>query len=180
MDGLVLKINSEFLKFLMDNGLNIDYIKVNILSRDYTRSTRKYIAYSTIEEYNIDYSSITSSFQCLNYAGNFAVIDTISLTNKNLPFYNEYRWSNIIDEPETKLETIFEFNSFRNSFYESEVERYRVFTKKCIDAYRRIIDQAIQIRLYSYVDPNYVDYGYVLPNSEIIDPLTYTLKYTIN
>ena len=180
MDGLVLKINSEFLKFLIDNGLSIDYLKVSILSRDYSRSIRRYIPYMSIDEYNTDYSAITTSFQCLNYAGNFAVIDTIYLTNTNLPFHNEYRWSNIIDEPETKLETIFKFDSFRSTFYESEVERYRVFTKKCIDAYRQIIDQSIQIRLYSYVDPNYVEYGYVLPNSEISDPATYTLKYTIN
>jgi hypothetical protein len=96
-------------------------------------------------------------------AGEFPVIENIEIRNENLYFKNEYRWYNIT-QSRTLVESI-AYDSYRKEFQDNEVIRYKNLMNDIFDQYVKDINSAIETRLNSYVDPCYVDAGYVSPNS---------------
>ena len=56
------------------------------------------------------------------------------------------------------------YDSYRKDFYETEIVRYENLIDDLINQYIININKAIETRLNSYVDPYYVDAGYVSPN----------------
>lgn len=165
MDGLLLRINYDFLLDLKRKGLEPVDIRIKRLPRD-TIAYGKKTSFTTIrnfDEFNHLYGSIIMDrhYQC--YAGPFPVIENIKLINNNLSFKNDYRWYNITQSRILVKEIL--FDSLRKDFYETEIQRYISLTNKLFDEYTANINMAIDVRLTSYMDPCYVDAGYVSPNS---------------
>ena len=166
MDGLVLKINDDFLNNLSKRGLKTKSLKICFLIRDVNRKSRKYISYKNVSDYNGIVSPVLNNNRYLCSAGDFPVIENLELQNTNLNFVNDYQWFNITGN--RYLVKKIDYDSFRTAFYESEIERYEKLMKSLIEQYISNINNAIDVRLNSYVDPCYVDAGYVSPNSDPI------------
>ena len=165
MDGLLLKINYEFLLDLKKKGLNPNDIRIKLRPRDSVVSGNRTL-FTTIEDFdhfNRAYGYIINDPKFLCYAGPFPVIENIRLVNQNLSFKNIYRWYNITESK--KMIREIQYDSLRKDFYESEIQRYLDLMNQSIDDYTAKINKAISVRLNAYVDPCYVDINYVDPNS---------------
>jgi hypothetical protein len=165
VDGLLLRINYDFLLDLKRKGLEPVDMRIKSLPRDtivYSRKT-SFTSVRSLDEFNYLYGSVITDrhYQC--YAGTFPVIENIKLINNNLSFKNDYRWYNIT-QSRTLVKEI-QYDSLRKDFYETEIQRYIDLTNKLFDEYTSNINTAIDVRLNSYMDPCYVDAGYVSPNS---------------
>jgi hypothetical protein len=165
VDGLLLRINYDFLVDLIKKGLEPTDIRIRLRPRDMIVTGYKTIFRNIrdFEEFNSVYGMVIKDrhYQC--YAGPFPIIENIRLNNKNLSFKNVYRWYNIT-ESRTLIREI-QYDSLRKDFYESEIQRYLDLMNKMLDDYTKTANAAIDVRLNSYVDPCYVDAGYVSPNS---------------
>jgi hypothetical protein len=178
VDGLLIKINDDFLKNLENRGLSIKSLKVRFLIRDLPRRGNRYRPFKTISDYRGFFNPILSASNYLCSAGDFPVIENIEVINNNLGFSNAYNWYNIT-ENRFFVKKI-QYDSFRKDFYESEVLRYEFLMNSLIDRYIKDVNTAIDIRLNSYVDPCYVDAGYVAPNSEPFDLDTLSITNSSN
>jgi hypothetical protein len=165
VDGLLLRINYDFLSDLSKRGLEPSDIRIRLRPRDKIvtgyknifRNIRDFTEFDSIFNYVIK----DRQYQC--YAGPFPIIENLRLNNTNLSFKNSYRWYNIT-EKRTLVREI-QYDSLRKDFYESEIQRYLDLMQKSLDSYTKNVNSAIEVRLNSYVDPCYVDAGYVSPNS---------------
>lgn len=166
MDGLLLKIAKDFVDELNGNGLSVGRLRIKIYPRD--RANRRYAfrSYSTGAEFLAAFGSVLSSPNFLCSAGSLPVIENIELENSNLAFHNSYRWTNILDR-KTLSETV-EADVYREEARQKEVDRYRSYMSQRIDRYISDANSAINVRIESYVDPCYVDAGYVTPQSELV------------
>ena len=164
MDGLLIKINDDFLKNLESRGLSVKNLKIRFLIRDLARKGNRYRPFRNMSEYRNFFAGILGAQNYLCSAGDFPVIENIQLDNTNFNFTNSYNWYNIT-ENRYFVKSI-QYDSFRKDFYEAEVLRYESLMNSLIDRYITNINRAIEVRLNSYVDPCYVDAGYVSPNSE--------------
>ncbi len=178
MDGLLIKINDDFLKNLENRGLSIKSLKIRFLIRDLPKKGNRYRPFKNISSYRDFFSSILNASNYLCSAGDFPVIENLEIVNNNLGFTSAYNWYNIT-ENRFFVKKI-QYDSFRKDFYESEVLRYESLMNSLIDRYIKDINKAIDVRLNSYVDPCYVDAGYVAPNSEPFDLDTLSVTNLIN
>lgn len=167
MDGLILKINDDFLRNLEKRGLKVKSLKIRYLIRDIGKKGHKYVRYDSLSSYNRVAYSIIGQARYLCSAGDFPVIENLELENKNLRFSNEYQWYNLTER--RYVVKRLDFDSFRSESYEKEIFKYDRLMNDLIDKYISDINNAIEVRLSSYVDPCYVDAGYVSPNSEPTD-----------
>lgn len=167
MDGLLIKINDDFIKTLNSRGLDIGYIRVKFLIRDtVTESSRKGYRFKTFNDlssFNSFFGPILTVRNYLCSAGDFPIIENIELINRNLSFENSYKWYNI-SENRSFVKKI-KYDSFRNDIYISESLKYESLMNSLLDQYLKNISNSIDIRLNSYMDPCYVDAGYVSPYS---------------
>lgn len=164
MDGLLLKINYDFLKELENRGLIASAIRVKFLSRDSSIRSQSFKSFADFKAFIDGYGSIIFDRRYLCSAGYFIVIENLTLTNTNLNFSNSFAWYNITDK--RTYTTKIEYDNQRKDIYDSEIQRYIELMYKLIDTYTKNVNAAIKIRLDSYVDPCYVDAGYVSPNHE--------------
>lgn len=163
MDGLLLTINRDFLNDLENRGLKVANLRLRCLIRDAGKKGNRYKPFDSLSSYTNEYASIMASPNPLCSAGEFPVIENIEIQNQNLYFKNEYKWQNITES--RRLTESIAFDSFRNDFQISEVDRYKTLMNDLFDQYVQNINKAIETRLNSYMDPCYVDAGYVSPNS---------------
>jgi hypothetical protein len=166
MDGLLLTINRDFLQNLERRGLQVGSLKIRYLIRDVGNKGHRYKPFDNLAAYNKAHASVLSSKNPYCSAGDFPIIENIEIINKNLNFVNSYKWFNITQK-RTLVESI-QYDSFRGEDYAINVSRYKRLMESLLNKYSRDITNAINIRLNSYVDPCYVDAGYVSPNSESI------------
>ena len=166
MDGLLVKINYDFLKELENRGLKVSGIRVKFLSRDTNRSGVLYKTYSDFNSYVNDNSvnSILNDRRYLCSSGPFPVVENITIDNKNLGFSNRFAWYNITDK-RTYVKTV-SYDINKKTIYEALIQKYIDLMYSLFDTYTKNVNVAIQTRLNSYLDPCYVDAGYVSPNSE--------------
>ncbi len=168
MDGLLIKINYDFLRELENRGLNVTYIRMKELSRDSKLTSRVYRSHASTQSYIDSFSNVINDRRYLCYAGNFNVIENIQITVNPLKFTNQFYWYNITDRRYYTKKVKYDVQ--RSSIYEAELVRYIDLMYKLFDTYTKNVRAAIDVRLNSYVDPCYVDAGYVSPNN---DPLDY-------
>ena len=175
MDGLLIKINDDFVKNLNSRGLSVGSIKVKFIVRDFvTENTKKgyrFRLFNDLSSFNSFFSSILSLNNYLCSAGDFPIVENIELKNRNLTFENSYKWYNI-SENRNFVKTI-KYDTYRNDFYIKETEKYESLMNSLIDEYLTNINNSIDIRLNSYMDPCYVDAGYVSPYSGENDYVLY-------
>ena len=164
MDGLLLTINRDFLKYCESRGMKVSSIRVRYLVRNSTQKAHRFRSFKTLNDYTKYHSSVFTSGKPLCSAGDFPIIENIEFDNQNLNFENSYRWYNISQQ--RKLVEKIRFDSFRREKQITEVERYKTLMNKLINWYILNTDKAIKARLDSYVDPCYIDSGYVSPNSD--------------
>ena len=162
MDGLLIKINNDFITDLQKRGLKIKSIKIRFLIRDVGKRGHRYRNFSTLESFNLFFSSILNSPKYLCSAGDFPVIENIELENQNIGFVNNYKFYNI-SEKRFFVKSI-QYDSFRKEFYDSEIVRYETLLNTLFDNYSKNINNSITVRLNSYMDPCYVDQNYVTAN----------------
>jgi hypothetical protein len=181
VDGLILKINYDFLRILEKRGLKVKNLKIRFLIRDIGRKGHRYVSYKSLAAYDLMASKVLNNGRYLCSAGDFPIIENIELVNANLKFTNDYRWYNITED--RYMVKKLDYDSFRGEFFGKETVRYEKLMNDLINKYVSDIQNAIDIRLNSYVDPCYVDAGYVSPNSEPNDTSTLlftTPRYTFN
>lgn len=164
MDGLILRINYDFLIDLKKRGLDVTYLKVKDLSRDANLTSRVFRPYTSSEQFISAYKDVIFSKRYLCSSGTFPVIENIQLVNKNLNFDNSFYWYNITDS-RFYVKKI-SYDNQRSDIYEAQIKRYIDLMYKLFDTYTKNIKTAIDVRINSYVDPCYVDAGYVSPNSD--------------
>ncbi len=167
MDGLLLKITYDFLNDLEKRGLVVSSIRVKLLSRDANLNSLMFKSYADFNAFLAANKEIIFSKRFLCSAGTFLVVENITITNKNLNFNNSFGWYNITDKRFCTKRV--EYDNQRKDIYEQQLKRYLDLMYKLFDRYTKNINTAIKVRLNSYVDPCYVDAGYISPNSE---PLT--------
>jgi hypothetical protein len=164
VDGLILRINYDFLIDLKKRGLDVTYLKVKDLSRDANLTSRVFRPYTSSEQFISAYKDVIFSKRYLCSSGTFPVIENIQLVNKNLNFDNSFYWYNITDS-RFYVKKI-SYDNQRSDIYEAQIKRYIDLMYKLFDTYTKNIKTAIDVRINSYVDPCYVDAGYVSPNSD--------------
>lgn len=162
MDGLLLKINYDFLQNLRKLGLEIYDLRVKELSRDATLTSRIFRSYADVDAFTSAYEDIIFSRRYLCSAGNFPVIENMRIINRNLSFDNSYAWYNITQE-RFYVQKI-SYDNQRKTIYEAQIKRYMTLMNRQIDTYTKNVKKAIDARLNTYVDPCYVDAGYISPN----------------
>lgn len=167
MDGLVLRITYDFLTNFDRRGLKVSNIRVRFISKNTKLRGAAYLAFTDLSSFYENYKSILSDRRYLCSAGDFPIIENLSLNNVNLEFKNSYNWYNITQS--RKLDTRIQYDNNRNAIIDREVQRYLDLMYKSIDEYTSNVNSGIKIRLNSYVDPCYVDAGYVSPNSDPIN-----------
>mgnify|MGYP007122143345 CR=1 FL=1 len=130
------------------------------------RHTRSYVfkPYASGADYLAEFGEAMVHPRVLCSAGLFPVIENIELTNQNLSHYNSFRWYNLFGG--MKLVTTLKQDGLRGDRYEVDAERYIAFQREKIEQYVANCNSAVEVRLGSYVDPCYVDAGYVSPNSD--------------
>lgn len=161
MDGLLVKINDDFVNYLTRNGFEVKTIKLRFLSRDNTKRSHMFRGYKDLESFKSAFSSILNSSSYLCSSGSFPVIENIEIVNKNLKFSNNYRWYNIGES--RKLVKTLQYDLNRTDFITESVSRYETYMNSSIDQYIKDINAGISARLDTYMDPCYVDAGYVAP-----------------
>lgn len=166
MDGLLVKINYEFLKELENRGLKTSSIRVKFLSRDTQGNGVLYKTYSDFVSFCNDNAikSLLADRRYLCSSGPFPVVENITINNKNLTFDNRFAWYNITNSRKYTKTITYDMN--KKAIYEAQIQKYIDLMYSLFDTYTINVNNAIKVRLDSYLDPCYVDAGYVSPNSE--------------
>lgn len=166
MDGLLVKINFDFLKELESRKLITSGIRIKFLMRDSSRQGNLYKSYANFAAFqnDPDVKLILADSKYLCSAGFFPVVENIVLTNNNLTFSNRYAWYNITGS-RYNVKTV-TYDSARAAIYDAQLKNYVTLSNTLFDTYTKNVNSAIAIRLNSYMDPCYVDAGYVSPNHE--------------
>ncbi len=159
LDGLILQITYDFLINLQKRGLMSSEIRMKLISRDSSISNASYITYKSITDFYENWSYIIEDRKFLCSVGNFPVVQNILITNKNLNFENTYHWYNVLGD--RYLMKKIKFDSARSLIYEKEIQRYLDLMNQLIDQYIKDVSRAIKSRTDLYVDPCYVDAGYI-------------------
>ena len=162
MDGLLAKINYDFLLNLKRLGLVPSSIRVKYVSRDSKVNTLSSTTFNTLDQFITAHSSILDNRKYLCSAGEFPIIQNLILTNINLNFSNTYTWYDITGSK--RLVRSLPNDPVRQTIYETQTAKYLDLMYKKIDEYINNARTGISVRLNSYVDPCYVDAGYVSPN----------------
>lgn len=169
MDGLILRVTYDFLNDLNRRGLKVSNIRIKLISKDTKLRGSTFIQFTDLSTFLSKHKTILSDRRYLCYAGDFSVIENLSINNTNLRFENSYKWYNITQSRRLDTRIAFASDNIRNEIYEKEIQRYLDLMYKLIDEYTVNINRGIKVRLESYVDPCYVDSGYVSPNSDPIN-----------
>ena len=156
-------INYDFLTDLENRGLAVTIIRVKNLVRNSTLSTNMYTSYASTLDFTNSNSTILNSNNYLCSAGDFPVIENLTITNNNFGFSNSWNWKNITSS-KTYMMNI-QYDNQRSSIYQAATERYTNLMLSLFDTYSTNVNNAISVRLNSYMDPCYVDAGYVSPNA---------------
>lgn len=164
MDGLILRINYDFLLSLQKYEIKVNWIRTKDIPKNpaETRSTHR--TFDSGSSYVNHIKGIALHREYLCYAGPFSVIQSLEMDNTNLRFENKYRWYDIFGEK--RLVSLSDFDSYREQKHSEEIERYRSATSQLIDTYIATVNRAIAARLEAYVDPCYVDANYVSPHAD--------------
>jgi hypothetical protein len=162
VDGLLLKIAYDFLNLMERRGLATSNIRIKFLPREKSLGFSVYKNSENFIGFKESYGPIIFDRRFLCSSGDFPVIENIILTNKNLNFENQYFWYNITDQ--RKLTKKIRYDEQRKDIYEREIKRYLDLMYKEFDIYTKNVNNAIKERLNKYVDPCYVDAGYISPN----------------
>lgn len=160
LDGLILRITYDFLVNLQRRGLHPSNMRVRLISRDSSISNTSLVTYKSVSEFYENWRFILDDRKFLCSVGKFPVIQNILIDNKNLNFKNLYQWYDIMED--RYLVKTIKFDSDRSSIYEKEIQRYLDLMNQLIDQYIKDINKAIRSRIELYVDPCYVDAGYIL------------------
>ena len=160
MDGLLVKINYDFLQLLAKNNLVASQIKLKYLKRDIPLNSIKFERIEDFQAYINKFNQILKDRSYLCYAGEFVVIENLNITCTSLNYTNEFR-RYIITEKRSLIKKIRLDNTIDNS---STTDRYEKIQSSFFDDYVTTVNNAIFTRLNSYTDPCYVDAGYVDPN----------------
>jgi hypothetical protein len=164
VDGLLTKINYDFLLDLKNYGLLPSKIRVKYVSRDSKTNTVSTITFETFNQFISYHSDILNSNRYLCFAGEFPVIQNLVLDNLNLNFLNNYSWLDITNSK--RLLKTLPNDMARSTIYETTIQKYLDLMNEKIDAYVSNARNGIKVRLNSYMDPCYVDAGYVSPNAD--------------
>jgi hypothetical protein len=162
VDGLLTKINFDFLQNLKRQGLIPYNIRVKYVSRDSKQTTALSLTFATLEKFDAYHATVLNLPRYLCSAGNFPVIQNMEIRNTNLSFINTYAWYDITASK--RLVKTIQRDPTRQAIYESQSQKYVDLQRKSIDIYAANVKKGISDRLNSYVDPCYVDSGYVSPN----------------
>ena len=162
MDGLLLKISYDFLNLLERRGLATSSIRIKFLPKDPSLRFSVYRNSADFADFKNTYGPIIFNRKYLCSSGEFPVIENLVLTNKNLNFDNQFFWYNITNQ--RKLLKKIKYDEQRKDIYEREIQRYIDFMYKAFDEYTKNVNKAIAERMNKYVDPCYVDAGYIAPN----------------
>lgn len=165
MDGLLLRIARDLIVDFQKNGLAVGRVRIKIFPRDRSRPKFTFRGYASGDAFVSAFDSILLSPNYLCSAGSLPVIENIELDNGNLSFHNSYSWTNILDRKTLAEKLAADYN--RDEARAKEAERYKAYMSKRIDQYVSDAKSAVDVRIESYVDPCYVDAGYVSPQSEV-------------
>jgi hypothetical protein len=167
------KIAYDLLKDLNSRGLVTTDIRIRYQARNTKASGRtSFTSFVNFQDFENRLGYIINDRRFLCSAGRFPIIENIKITNTNLNFANSYRWYNITGSRNLVKEI--KYDSLRSPNYETEIQRYLDLMNSLFDTYVSNTKLSIDERLNSYVDPCYVDAGYVSPNSE---PVPYVIRY---
>lgn len=159
LDGLILQITYDFLVNLQKRGLMPSEIRMKLISQDSSVSGSSLITYKSIADFYENWKYIIEDRKFLCSVGNFPIVQNILINNKNLNFENTYHWYNLLGD--RYLVKKIKFDSARSLIYEKEIQRYLDLMNQLIDEYTENISRAIKSRTELYVDPCYVDSGYI-------------------
>lgn len=159
LDGLVLKITYDFLINLENNGLNLSNIRIRNISRDSSFGGDIFVNYSNTKNFFDRWKDILEDRKFLCRVGSFPVLQNIQIINKNLNFSNLYKWYDVLGN--RYFITNIKLDTSRSKIYEKEIQRYIDLINKLLDQYKIDVMNAISSRTQLYVDPCYVDGGYI-------------------
>ena len=120
------------------------------------------MTFPTLDAFNTYHAPVLNSPRYLCSAGPFPVITNVDLINQNLTFTNSYSWYDITRS--RRLVKTVQRDPTRQQIYEALAQKYVDLMNKSLDTYTLNVNKGIKERLNSYVDPCYVDAGYVSPN----------------
>lgn len=159
MDGLLLRIAYDLVLDLGKNGMEVDRLRVKSVPRG-TRGRRFKFESYTGSDFLSYFADAVSHPRYLCAAGDFPVIECIETHNEsNLGFYNSYRWYDLsgrMNVVQTRR-----YDGLRGSKYASDVDRYLQWQRDRFTRYVADCGASIEARNSEYVDPCYVDAGYV-------------------
>jgi hypothetical protein len=163
VDGLTSKINYDFIRELKRRGFLPADIKVRYKQKDSNpRLVSRTLNYKT-------YDSLISSLSFVNeanylcYSGELGILENFKITVTSKNFAVSFTCFNITGS--IVIRESVSFDNKRGDFYATEIERLRKTLLDLIDKYKQNINTAVDVRINSYLDPCYVDAGYVSPNS---------------
>jgi len=164
VDGLVSKITYDFLQNLSNRGYDASFIRIGYRIKDSVRSNiLSSKTHPTLSSTLNQFSFTQTDTKYLCYSGPFPVISNLKINVNYSKFSLSFSYFDILGSRMIKQTS--KFDSLRNSAYSIESQKVENVINGLMDKYKKDIETAIKIRVESYLDPCYVDSGYVSPNS---------------
>lgn len=159
MDGLLLRIAYDLLLDLGKNGMEVGRMRVKSTPRGHRGRRFRYSTY-TGPEFLSYFEDAVNHPRYLCSAGDFPVIECIETHNEgNLKFHNSYRWYDLFGKVNVVQSS--RYDGLRGEKYASDIARYLQWQRDRFAQYVTDCGVAIEARNSEYVDPCYVDAGYV-------------------
>ena len=148
------------------------FVSYKLVFKVVSKSTGKitYANFTDLQDFFNRYSSLLTYAGPNKYCivGDFVYLENIKFINTAVPYKNNILYYNITSgNPQVKKEL--DYNTNKNAFFEQDVKKFVAYLKEMLVSYINRNNQLVEIRESAYVDPCYVDPGYVLDQRDIDD-----------
>ena len=167
LDITTLENTYLFLQELETQG----FVSYKLVFKVVSRINRKitFFNFENLQDFYNRYSILLTNTSPNRYCivGDFVYLENIKFINNAVPYENNIFYYNITSgNPQIKKDL--RYNNNKNAFFEQDVKKFVAYLKESLIAYINRNDMLMETRQSAYVDPCYVDPGYVSDDPNVI------------
>ncbi len=168
MDGLLLRIAYDLVYDLHRNGLDVGRMRLQHVPKGSVGGRKfRYSTYASGNGFLSALSEAMSSPRYLCMSGDYPLVVNLDATNTNVSFHNSYKWVDLFGR--FSMSSTVGLDVQRSARRDEVVDRYVGYQRERLLRYVSDSSAAMAVRSASYVDPCYVDAGYVSPNADPVE-----------